>query len=74
MLIDQKQDELVILAFKEREGVQFYATLVEVHYLEERDNSCTIFKHRDYYITSGLPTVSKTLARQPKNDEAFIEM
>lgn len=69
MLTDQKHDES-IHAFKKK--VQSYATLVEVHYLEEKYNSCMIFKHTDCHFTSGLPTLIKTLARQVKNDEAFI--
>lgn len=46
--------------------------LWKAHYSEEKDNSCTIFKDRDWSITPGLSTLSKTLARQLKNDEASI--
>lgn len=68
MLIDQKHNELITALKK----MQSYATLVEVHLEEKGNNSCTIFKSRSYHITSGLPTLSKTLARQLKYHETLI--
>lgn len=52
MFTDPKHNEL-ILAFKKK--VQSYVALVEVHYLEEEDDDCIIFKG-GLENTSGLPT------------------
>lgn len=53
MLTDQEHNEL-ILALKKKKKVQSYVALVEVHYLEEEDADCTVFKC-GLESTSGSP-------------------